>query len=297
MDIKYLHYFTVVVEETNISGAAKRLHISQPPLSHAIKTMEEELGVVLMERGPRHIILTDAGETLYHRAKTILDYAETTFREIKNIGDGMGGSIRIGMISSCGAVLLPTIHRFSDAYPHIRFDIYERNTYELLDSLKSNMIELAFVRTPFQDIDRYDCLKLHTEPLLAVGQAAFFDGQREEKALPPEFFNGKPIILYRRWKRILTDFFERNGVSPFYKCFNDDARSGLMWAEAGLGVAIVPESISRVIRGNDDMCRIPIASSDLITDIFAIWKEGRYMSPALRRFIETLNAAAEKFSS
>ena len=99
MDIKSLQYFIAVVESTSITKAAKALHISQPPL-YELKQLEVELGTRLFDRGPRCITLTSAGETLYHRAKNIVDYTEETCREIKSIGDGNSGHISIGMISS-----------------------------------------------------------------------------------------------------------------------------------------------------------------------------------------------------
>lgn len=86
MDIKKLKYFVTIVEEGNISAAAKKLHISQPPLSSQIKLLEEELNLKLMERGPRNITLTRAGKLLYKRAKNIIDLANTTKKGITRFG-------------------------------------------------------------------------------------------------------------------------------------------------------------------------------------------------------------------
>ena len=73
MDIRKLQYFTAIVDEGSITGAAKRLHMSQPPLSTQMKLLEEELGVILFDRGSRNIQLTDAGKLLYNRAHAILE--------------------------------------------------------------------------------------------------------------------------------------------------------------------------------------------------------------------------------
>ena len=78
MDIKQLEYFAAVVEEGNISSAAKKLHISQPPLSTQIQKLEEDVGCVLFERGSRKIQITEAGNMLYRRAKTLIEMAELT---------------------------------------------------------------------------------------------------------------------------------------------------------------------------------------------------------------------------
>ncbi len=84
MDIKQLKYFYTIAEEGQITSAAKKLNIAQPPLSYQLKNLENELGVKLVERGSRNIKLTDAGLMLYNRAKQILDLTETTIDELKD---------------------------------------------------------------------------------------------------------------------------------------------------------------------------------------------------------------------
>lgn len=287
MDLKSLQYFIAVVEATNISAAAKVLHMSQPPLSHQIRVLEEELGVQLLERGPRTVTMTNAGETLYHRAKSIVEFTNITKQEIQNVGQGLDGNLRIGMITSCGAMLLPNIIKtFHDKYPKVKFNIYERNTYELLESLENNLIELAFVRTPFDNVESFDYIKVSSEPLIAVGYKDYFD-DIDTDTIPIEYLESKPLIIYRRWEYILKRFFEKNNVSPSIYCINDDARTSLMWANANFGVAIVPKSISQAIPAND-IKHIKIDSPILKTEIHAIWNGQRYTSSALSNFIDCL---------
>lgn len=286
MDIKTLQYFIAVVESTSITKAAKALHISQPPLSHQLKLLESELGTKLFERGPRCITLTSAGETLYHRAKNIVDFTEETCREIQSIGSGNSGHIRIGLISSFSPNLLSELlHQFCSEYPNVQFDIYERNTYDLLDSLESNLIELAFVRTPFNG-NSYNRISLLREPLVAFGHSSFF---REVSApsLDPDFFRNKPLIIYRRWKYILDEYFEKEGISPFYICINDDAKSSLLLALSGKGIAIVPMDIAHMIR-LDTMKSVQINAPHLITEICALWSPKRYIPPATENFLQML---------
>ena len=95
MDIKQLIYFTAIVDEGNISSAAKKLHISQPPLSSQIHNLEQELGCVLFERGARKIQLTEAGEILYRRAQAIIGMADTVKRELTDYSSHMKGVIRL----------------------------------------------------------------------------------------------------------------------------------------------------------------------------------------------------------
>ena len=100
MDIRQLQYFTAVVENGTISEAARKLHISQPPLSTQIKALESECGVTLFERGARHITLTEAGRLLYRHAVQILSLEKAAEAEMQNLRTGKQGSIRIGLISS-----------------------------------------------------------------------------------------------------------------------------------------------------------------------------------------------------
>lgn len=287
MDIKTLQYFIAVVESTSITKAAKILHISQPPLSQQIKQLEIELGTQLLERGPRCITLTSAGETLYRRAKNIVSFTEDTCREIQNIGNGSSGHIAIGIISSFDPKLLSEIlSQFYSEYPKVRFDIYERNTYDLLDSLENNLIELAFVRTPFIH-ESYEKILLSEDPMSAVGIKSFFAGISSD-SLNLDFFHNKPIIVYRRWKHILDESFKQQNIEPIYYCVNDDAKTSLLLALAGNGIAIVPASISGTISGYDTMQTFPIYASELVTRTYSIWKPSRYLSPATTNLISTV---------
>ena len=89
MDLRNLRYFVTVAEELNITRAAEKLHMSQPPLSAQMKSLEEELDTVLFVRGKRHLKLTESGQLLYRRAKEILSLAEKTQSEVQSMGEGM----------------------------------------------------------------------------------------------------------------------------------------------------------------------------------------------------------------
>ena len=147
MDLKQLSYFTAIVDEGSISAAAKKLHISQPPLSNQMKSLEAELGVVLFERGLRSITLTDAGKLMYERANTILDMASAAKMEIDSLGNGLRGTLRMGMVSSSvTGHVARRLMAFRELYPEVNFQIYEGNTSQLLDGLKTNTLWLSDCR-------------------------------------------------------------------------------------------------------------------------------------------------------
>ena len=179
MELRQLSYFTTIVNEGNISQAAKKLNISQPPLSHQMKLLEAELGVTLFERGSRRIRLTPAGKTFYDRALAILDLSQTARTELTAQKQEIQGVVRLGIISS--AVEFVTRHYlapFRRSYPKALFELHESNSYHLLDLLHSNQIDLAVIRTPFAKAG----LEMHTLPpeaFLAIGREMIWSHYKE----------------------------------------------------------------------------------------------------------------------
>ena len=236
VDIRQLLYFTTIAEEGSISAAAKKLHLSQPPLSYQMKLLEEELHLPLIERSARGIALTEAGRVLYKRAQGILELSELTRKEMLAMASGFTGTLHIGTVSSSGASLLGwRIPAFHQKHPQIGFAIHEGNTFELMEMLESGLIELAIVRTPFHN-DQLNCLYLSPEPMIAAGAASFFPaGMPSGQPISLELLGHAPVILYRRFEKILLSLCEQKGITPQVFCIADDARTTLMWAEAGLG--------------------------------------------------------------
>lgn len=239
MNLKQMGYFSTIVKEGSISAAAKTLHISQPPLSAQMKLLEEELGVTLFERGSRSIRMTDAGKLFFERCQGILHLTEAAREELTQMGKGLKGTLRLGMISSAQTEsLIGLLSTFCSRHPEVAFRIFEGNTYELLEQLEGGIIEAALVRTPFPG-ETYDRLPLITEPMMAAGFSRFFPAD-SGSALFLRELSGCPLIIYRRWEEVLRRSF---GTAPNYLCINDDARTSLTWARCGTGIAVVPASI------------------------------------------------------
>ena len=286
MDIRQLLYFTTIAEEGSISAAAKKLHLSQPPLSYQMKLLEEELHLPLIERSARGIELTEAGRVLYKRAQGILELSELTRKEMLAMASGFTGTLHIGTVSSSGASLLGwRIPAFHQKYPQIGFAIHEGNTFELMEMLESGLIELAIVRTPFHS-DQLNCLYLSPEPMIAAGAASFFPaGMPSGQPISLELLGHTPVILYRRFEKILLSLCEQKGITPQVFCIADDARTTLMWAEAGLGVAVVPQSAYRIMP-HHNMVYGELSEEDLHTRIAAVCKKGCSLSWAAQQFLE-----------
>lgn len=283
MEIKQLRNFVKIVEEGNITRAAQKLNMSQPPLSTQMHQLEIELNCVLFQRGARNIILTDAGVILYEKAKAILTLSDQIPENINRL-ETAASILPLGIISSISNYLPDTIlPSFIKKHPNISYQIYEKNTYQLIDDIFSDIVDMAIVRTPFQNTG-LSCYPIRKNMMYAVGKKQFFDLIGSE-ALDLKDLSNSPLIIYRRWEDILRKHFVSYGASPQFLCINDDARTTLHWAEAGLGIGIVPESTISKITGTDIVLK-PIINSSLTSEIMLIHRKGKVLSLAAKEFIE-----------
>lgn len=259
MDIKQLHYFTAVVEEKTVTAAAEKLHMTQPPLTMQLHALESELGCKLFERKGRTLSLTDAGQHMYRRALEIIGMCDNAQREMKDYRNGTVGTLRIGVISSVqGTLFTKILKEYHDRYPNIKISVFSANTYQLLEKLQNREIDTAITRTPFS------AAKLHaeyirTEEIHAIGKSEFFgkaaaDGTNITLAELARL----PLIIYRRWQKVIESVFESAGLSSNICCVNDDARMTLLLALNGLGVGLLhPSAIPSEYGGEISVMRLP----------------------------------------
>ncbi|WPC43233.1 LysR family transcriptional regulator [Clostridium sp. JS66] len=286
MDIRQLKYFIAIAEEGQITSAARKLNMAQPPLSYHLKLLEDELGVKLVERGSRKIKLTDAGKMLYAKANQILKLTETTVKQLKDFGQGIKGTLFIGTVSSCGATLLPDrIHNFNKKCPDISFEIYEGNTYKLLELLNNGLIEIGIVRTPF-NAESFNLKYLSKETMIAVFNTNS-NWYKDKKSICINDIMDKPLIIYRRFEKLISKCCQNSGFNPKIICKCDDARTALLWADSGIGLAIVPKSAIKLVN-NSDLSYIEIDESELETRVAAIWLKNQNLSEAAKYFLNVI---------
>ena len=149
MDLRSLHYFTVVAEELNITRAAERLNMSQPPLSNQIKNLEDELGVQLFIRGKRHLKMTEAGALLYRRAMQLLELSEQTRQEIRSI-EGLSGDLNVSLVEGRAPYLLARwIAGFRSEFPQVGFHLWNGSGGEVIERTHRGLSDLAVVAAPY----------------------------------------------------------------------------------------------------------------------------------------------------
>ncbi len=287
MELRQLNYFIAIVEEGTVSGAARRLNMSQPPLTAQMHALESELGCALFEHAGRRLRLTEAGRTFYARARAIVTLCADTRTEMADLGAGVSGVLHIGVISSvCGAEFIGWMRAFAQSHPGVRYDLHEANTYQLLNLLRERAIDVAIVRTPFAAPDM-NMSPIRRENMVAAGEARYFKDMPGRAAISLSDATRTPLLIYRRWETILRERFERMGVAPRVMCVSDSALTTMALAAAGLGVALVPASTL----GGADFGAIEaraIGDAGISSDIAAVYRSDAELTATAREFMLTL---------
>lgn len=251
MNLKQLTYFMAVAEELHFGRAAERLGMAQPPLSRQIKQLETDIGAVLFNRGRSAITLTQAGERLRERAEQILALVADTELEMKRIGQGAGGRLRIGFVGSSTFGILPTIVKaFRAQYPGISLSLIPMNNAELHRRLIRREIDVAFARPALNDAE-FIKIKLDDEPLILATPDMLDVGTGGTVHLRD--LAAQNVILYPEYPRpSYADFvLERcaaQGMELNNRVFTMDLQTALSLVAIGEGMCIVPASVGTAER-------------------------------------------------
>jgi DNA-binding transcriptional LysR family regulator len=252
MELRHLRYFVAVAEEGHVTRAAERLGIQQPPLSQQIQALERELDAQLFRRKPRGVELTPAGRAFFGEAKAILARAAEAIAATRRAARGETGRIGLGFTSSASfhPFVPRAIRAFRETHPLVAFTLEESGTTELVEALCGEAIDVAFVRSPIganADVTIHPVLD---EPMVA----AVPSGHRLAEPAGPlalAALAGEIFILYRRpvgpgLHDAIIAACDRAGFSPTIGQEAPRMLSTLSLVAAGLGVSLVPASMSRL---------------------------------------------------
>jgi DNA-binding transcriptional LysR family regulator len=268
VNIKHLTYFIAVAEELHFGRAADRLGMAQPHLSRQIKEMETELGAVLFCRGHNAITLTQAGQKLLERGRSILRQIEDMKLDVRRIGQGAKGRLRIGFVGSATYSILPNIIKsFRANYPDVALSLVPMNNAQLHHALVSREIDLAFTRPALSDPE-LKARKLTEEPLAVAAPDTLETASRGTVSLGE--LNGQIFILYPEYPRpSFADFVlescRAQGFEIRRRVFTMDLQTALSLVAIGEGVCIVPASVGSAQRNAIRFLNVapPLASTEL----------------------------------
>ena len=249
MELRHLRYFVAVAEEQNVTRAAARLHVSQPPLSRQIRDLEDGLGVTLFERSARSVRLTEAGRVFLVEARAVLARAEEATQTVKAIASGKRGEIHVGYAPSLTVEILPHALRvFQEKSPGVRVSLHDLSTAEMLEGLRAGRLHVALMiqTSPkvlagliFNELCRYPvCVAAHPSHPLAQARTASLRAVARERLIG---YNHEDYPEYHEW---LTNLFAPLGLKPHLAEEHEGATSLIAAVEAGRGVALVPQSFN-----------------------------------------------------
>lgn len=149
MELRHLRYFVAVAAEENITRAAARLHVSQPPLTRQIQDLEHELGFALLTRAGKSIRLTEAGRIFADEARAVLARLETGVAEARKVAAGAAGELHVGYAPSPTITVLPrALERFQRERPGVRVTLHDLSTPQMLEGLRERRLHLALMMQP-----------------------------------------------------------------------------------------------------------------------------------------------------
>lgn len=248
MDLRQMRYFVAVAEERHFGHAADRLHMAQPPLSQQIKQLETALGTQLLERTTRKVDLTDAGRLMLERARQILADVESLEKDVREVGAGAAGVLRVGFVGSATYRVMPTIVQLArQELPGVRLHVMgEMLTPNIEQGLLENRLDVAVLRPPVQSAE------LVLDPLegdsLVVALPATHPRAVGTAPLALAELAGEDFVGYPPASAVATVSFEacrQAGFRPRVVQEATETSTLLAFVGAGMGLALVPDGARR----------------------------------------------------
>lgn len=290
IELRRLRAFVTVVEEGNITRAAQRLFIQQPPLTRLLQGLEEEFKVKLLQRHSRGVEPTEVGKVLYQEAKALLERSTSLLATMQRATQGKQGNIRIGFTSSAAlhAFVPNVLRRYREVYPMVTTQLEESGSTELLQGLVNRTLDVAFVRTPVLGMPELKIERILLEPMRVALPVGHPLAQATGEPIALKLLMNEGFILYRRpagqglYDAILAACY-RAGFSPRIVQEAPRLTSCLSLVGAGLGVSIVPACMVRL--GGDGVVYLPLGDdAELHAPLFlAQYKEAPQRKELIQR--------------
>lgn len=292
MDIKQCRYFIAIAEEKQITAAARRLHMAQPPLSQQLKLMEEELGVILFERKGRMMELTQAGRSFYDYAVTLTKYMEEAVMEMQSFRHGIRGKLAIGINTISDRLIPQALQQFRTTHPQVTYKIQQNESAQLCRLLEDGKVELACVRMPVQT-ERYEVLHLPQEPLFYISSTPLDSptemGPGAEMGTYFEQLTGIPLLLPSTeglgMFELILDKFREHQVTPSIMGECSDINMLLELVRLGFASSIVPHTVLQLYHEHPFyVYRIQDQHSTVGSAL--VWLQNRYLSKPAQHFVQ-----------
>jgi DNA-binding transcriptional LysR family regulator len=288
-----LSSFVAVAEELHFGRAAKRLHLTQPPLSRQIKLLEQEVGVTLLDRTGRTVKVTPAGRVFLAEARRILRLAEESSLAVRRIPTGSGGTLAVSFTAiSVHGYVQSLLRRIAEELPHLDLVLREMITSDQIEAIAAGDIDLGFVRPPVTRAGLTSRV-VHAERLLLAVPAGDPFAQRGQCGQPADVaeLDGRTLVMYspvesRYFYDLVLGMTVRADARPRYVQYVSQVHTMLALVQAGVGLAIVPESATALHPDGVAFIALADAQSPPV-ELAATWHEAAD-NPALTRVLSLL---------
>ncbi len=292
-DFRQLRYFIAVAEELSFTRAARRLHISQPPLSQQIRALEEDLGARLFDRDKRNVALTAPGRVLLEQARQILAKGEEARLEVSQAAAGFSGRLRLAYTVSVSfhPALPQVLLRFGEHAPQVRVLLHEMYTQAQFAALLDERIDVGLVRGAPRSDEQVEGVRIDVidrEPLLLALPSGHRLGRRRQ--LRMEELAGEPFVVQPRelaptLHGRLLHLAAHAGFTPLIGQQAQQLNGLLALVAAGIGLALVPASMQVVRLAG--VSYVPLVDPDAFL-LLAVASRKDNPSPVLAQFLQTV---------
>lgn len=293
MDLRQLHYFVVVAEELNITRAAERLNMSQPPLSSQLKSLEDELGVQLFIRGKRRLTITDAGTHLFYRARQILELSDQTQLELQSMEAGLSGELSISLVEGRAPFFLARwMAGFRSEFPRVTVRLWNGSGDEAMERLHRGLADLALVATPFNP-ERLDGIIVGREPWTAIMSRNHPLAREEGDFLPLRKLVGQPLFIPSRRSRAegIRAWFQELDAQPMVVGDLSSYIDAVALAEQNAGICIYPMT---TYNESDLIVKKVITESSRQIEYALLWRRNERQSELQQEFINFVRDCMEE---
>jgi DNA-binding transcriptional LysR family regulator len=292
IELRQLRYFATVAEELHFGRAAERLHMTQPPLSQAIAALEDQLGAPLFLRNRRQVALTPAGAALLPEARRLLAQAAELPELVRRAAEGETGRLTLAFVTSADySVLPPFLLRYREAYPQVQIVLQEATSDVQVEDLLHQRIDAGLLIPPLPDKvhDQLDYLKVLEEPLILCAPTGL-PGLPATGPVRLQDVPRLPLVIFPRHispglHDAILSCFRAAGVTPVIGQEAIQMQTIVSLVSAGMGLALVPQSVSNLMRPGVQYR--PLADATPLVETGLSWRRDN-ASPVLRGFIELL---------
>lgn len=290
MELRQLRYFVAVAEELHFRRAAERLHMSQPPLSQAVRALETDIGAELFVRNRRRVELTPAGAVFLDEARAILKAADAAADLARRTASGVIGRLSVGFVGSAMYGTLPEVLRaFRAEHPDVDLRLRELTSPEQLDALRRGLLDVGVLRLT-RDVEEFDRETLARERVVVALPAAHPLAGRTRVRLSHLADEGL-VLLSRREAPGLRDSIalavaEAGGTGHVVQEVAE-MQTVIGLVAAGLGVSFVPESVAAA--GRHDVTFRELEGDVPTVELSLVWQRGE-RPPLLDAFLAAAHA-------